>query len=91
MTKAEIIDYLYDIHAHADYTIEDIAEDLTTSARHGRWIDCDTQCGIACSICGTPVDDFCRSIDYIDLEYKPNYCPHCGAWMDGKENGNETD
>ena len=53
--------------------------------RHGRWIDCDTQCGISCSVCGTPVDDFFHSIDYIDLEYKPNYCPHCGARMDGEQ------
>lgn len=46
---------------------------------HGRWLGCDTQCGIACSVCGTPVDDFCCSIDYIDLKYEPNFCPNCGA------------
>ena len=52
---------------------------------HGKWIKgCDTQCGIACSVCGTPVDDFCGSIDYILLEYEPGFCPHCGAIMDGK-------
>ena len=55
--------------------------------RHGRWIGCDTQCGIACSICGTPVDDFCHSIDYIDLAYKPNYCPNCGARMNEGDGG----
>lgn len=54
---------------------------------HGKWIGSDTQCGIACSVCGTPVDDFCGSIDYILLEYKPNFCPHCGAKMDGNGNG----
>ena len=55
--------------------------------RHGRWIGCDTQCGIACSVCGTPVDDFCHSIDYIDLAYKPKYCPNCGARMDEGSGG----
>lgn len=50
---------------------------------HGKWIrGCDTQCDIACSVCGTPVDDFCHSIDYIDLKYEPDFCPHCGAIMD---------
>ena len=57
--------------------------------RHGRWIGCDTQCGIACSICGTPVDDFCHSIDYIDLAYKPNYCPNCGARMNEGDGGDD--
>ena len=48
----------------------------------GRWRTCsDTQCGISCSVCGMPVDDFCGSIDYINLEYEPNFCPHCGARM----------
>ena len=41
----------------------------------------DSQCGIGCPFCGTPVDDFCSSIDYIDLNYKPNFCPNCGADM----------
>ena len=52
---------------------------------HGKWIGCDTQCGIACSVCGTPVDGFCGSIDYIHLSYEPDFCPHCGAIMDGEQ------
>lgn len=52
---------------------------------HGWWAGSDTQCGISCSVCGMPVDDFCGSIDYIFLEYEPNFCPHCGAVMDGKD------
>lgn len=47
----------------------------------GRWIPTDSQCGIGCSVCGYPVDNFCHSIDYIDLEYEPNFCPNCGADM----------
>lgn len=52
--------------------------------RHGRWIGAESQCGIGCPFCGTPVDEFCNSIDYIYLIYEPNYCPNCGAKMDGE-------
>ena len=45
----------------------------------GKWVGADTQCGIACSVCGVAVDDFCHSADYIDLDYEPNFCPNCGA------------
>ena len=51
--------------------------------RTGKWIPSDSQCGIRCSVCGAPVDDFCHSIDYIDLVYEPNFCPNCGAKMEG--------
>lgn len=47
----------------------------------GRWVGADTQCGIACSVCGVAVDDFCHSADYIDLDYNPDFCPNCGADM----------
>lgn len=49
----------------------------------GKWIPSDSQCGIQCSACGVPVDDFCHSIDYIDLDYEPNFCPNCGLKMEG--------
>lgn len=54
----------------------------------GRWVGADSQCGIGCPFCGAPVDDFCSSIDYIDLKYEPNLCPNCGADMGQKENDN---
>lgn len=48
---------------------------------HGRWIrgKCD-QCG-----CHAPF--WCMASTY----YKSGFCPDCGARMDGKGNGNETD
>ena len=49
--------------------------------KRGKWIEAESQCGIKCSKCGYPVDDFCHSIDYIDLDYAPNYCPNCGRDM----------
>lgn len=51
----------------------------------GEWVAADSQCGIGCPFCGTPVDDFCSSIDYIDLRYEPNYCPKCGADLRGEQ------
>lgn len=45
--------------------------------RHGRWKEADDGDGIVCSLCGT---DFCTLI--YDTEYF-NYCPNCGAKMDG--------
>ena len=52
--------------------------------RHGRWIE-QEQCGeslYSCSACGT---------EWVTIEGTPkengmDYCPHCGAKMDGKEN-----
>ena len=55
--------------------------------KKGKWVGADSQCGIGCPFCGTPVDDFCSSIDYIDLSYEPNFCPNCGADMREGEEG----
>lgn len=80
MTKAEIIDYLYDIHTHADYSIEDIAEDLVVPVRHGHWIGGEIG---KCSVCG---HKGCSSDIWNDGNVM--FCPHCGARMDGDH---ETD
>jgi hypothetical protein len=55
--------------------------------RHGRWInegvygEGHSQCSIRCS---NPLCNF-HYIGYLD-DY--NYCPNCGAKMDGKDGGN---
>ena len=53
--------------------------------RHGRWNDINPTVlnpGVnwicRCSLCGCPQD------------YKHNYCPNCGALMDGKEDEHEA-
>ena len=48
---------------------------------HGRWILADDGDGDVCSVCGT---DFCNVI-YETGNW--NYCPNCGAKMDGDGNG----
>ena len=46
---------------------------------HGRWEEASDGDGIVCPFCRT---DFCTII--YDTEYF-NYCPNCGAKMDGQE------
>ena len=48
--------------------------------RHGRWEEASDGDGIVCPFCRT---DFCTII--YDTEYF-NYCPNCGAKMDGELN-----
>lgn len=75
MTKAEIIDYLYEIHTHADYSIEDIADDLAVPVVHGRWKEDPSGYGFwMCSACGFVSEAFAANLLY-------RYCPHCGADM----------
>lgn len=49
--------------------------------RHGRWEEASDGDGIVCPFCRT---DFCTII--YDTEHF-NYCPNCGAKMDGDGNG----
>lgn len=66
---------------------------------HGRWIpsesdfddddtlfDVEEWCDWQCSACR---EDICYD-DPIPIELLPNYCPNCGAKMDGGDDG-ETD
>ena len=47
------------------------------SVVHGEWIATHKQCGWKCSLCGT---------EYRMMK-KSNYCPNCGAKMDGEREG----
>lgn len=69
----------------------DMAIEALKERPKGKWVGADTQCGIACSVCGVAVDDFCHSTDYIDLDYNPNFCPHCGAMMKGADDDSVYD
>ena len=48
--------------------------------RHGRWISDEADVLFHCSECETQIS---TSWDYDDLQW--NYCPDCGAKMDGGE------
>lgn len=40
----------------------------------------DAVCEYVCSVCGKP-----NIVDEFGYSYLPNFCPNCGARMDGKE------
>lgn len=74
----------------AIYAVKDAPTVDAVPVVRGEWVGSDSQCGIACSVCGVSVDDFCCSADYIDMNYQPNFCPNCGADM-RKDGDHETD
>lgn len=56
---------------------EDVVE-----VRHGEWLD--DSCDYVCSVCRAAYSD---EIRYMNRNFEfemPNYCPNCGAKMDGK-------
>ena len=59
--------------------IEIIPTSDVATVRHGRWIDGDPYCPIC------KKDKF-RGLDAdVWADWKPDYCPNCGAKMDLKE------
>ena len=58
-------------------SISDMPAADVAPVRHGRWEEASDGDGIVCPFCRT---DFCTII--YDTEHF-NYCPNCGAKMDG--------
>ena len=54
----------------------DVAE-----VKRGEWKEAEDGDGIVCSVCGS---DFCTLV--LDV-YGYNYCPNCGAKMEGNDEG----
>ncbi len=74
LLKEDFTDSWVDI---ADQTVFDKIISLVPTAdvvevKHGEWIDRDEKTW--CSLCGKS-----------NKQYKPPYCPHCGAKMDGEK------
>ena len=61
------------------YCIDSLPAADVAPVRHGRWVPLPHtgDCCYSCSECG-----FLRDAYMLDED---NYCPHCGALMDGKE------
>lgn len=65
--------------AWADYLIEDAKPADVAPVRHAKWLS--KAMRIMCSDCGAEFND---EIVYMLNNYEPmNYCPACGAKMDG--------
>lgn len=43
---------------HDELISREQAIDIISKHRIGKWVPSDSQCGIRCSACGVPVDDF---------------------------------
>ena len=71
-----------DRYFNVKFDIENFPNADVAPVRHGRWEEASDGDGIVCPFCRT---DFCTII--YDTEYF-NYCPNCGAKMNGGiENG----
>ena len=66
-----------DRYFNVKFDIENFPNADVAPVRHGRWEEASDGDGIVCPFCRT---DFCTII--YDTEYF-NYCPNCGAKMDG--------
>ena len=66
-----------DRYFNVKFDIENFPTADVAPVRHGRWEEASDGDGIVCPFCRT---DFCTII--YDTEYF-NYCPNCGAKMDG--------
>ena len=80
--------YLLENYIMYDHTLADIDAQPTVdieSARHGRWKQSKYYKNIIfCDECGEPFE-LSNSIEHW------NYCPNCGAKMEGKRREDETD
>lgn len=66
-----------DRYFNVKFDIENFPNADVAPVRHGRWEEASDGDGIVCPFCRT---DFCTII--YDTEHF-NYCPNCGAKMDG--------
>lgn len=51
---------------------------------HSYWEGEETDCNIKCHKCEKAFKDYIITQDYVDLNEYPNFCPNCGAKMDGE-------
>lgn len=83
INKQAFIDYMMGTSRYftVKFDIENFPTADVAPVVHGRWEEASDGDGIICPFCRT---DFCTII--YDTEHF-NYCPNCGAKMDGDGNG----
>ena len=86
--------YVQGLQDAIDNYFPQIIDDAPTAdvqlVKHGRWIRSDDQCWLTCPFCDTDVDVSCGApFFYVDNDEVShiNFCPNCGARMDGDNNG----
>lgn len=95
LKRAEALSRAFGYHAVID-AVEALPTVDAVPVRHGRWITHHEKVallngeafgGVYCSECGYKTHNKLHVI--LGCPFK--YCPNCGARMDGKGNGDETD
>ena len=81
--KQAFIDYMMGTSRYftVKFDIESFPTADVAPVQHGRWEEASDGDGIVCPFCRT---DFCTII--YDTEHF-NYCPNCGAKLDGGSDG----
>ena len=71
---------VYETKKLTDFPTADVVE-----VKHGKWIKTEGRFSWHCSLC--KVDDqfaYCWNREKGDYDFQDNYCPSCGARMDGE-------
>lgn len=66
--------------------VAEIPSEDVQPVKHGRWILSDDKYWLTCSFCGADIDVSCGApFFYVDNDEVShiNFCPNCGARMDG--------
>lgn len=92
ISKQAFLDYMKrtDRYFNVKFDIENFPNADVAPVRHGRWIPL-TECaneGVYCSICKKKVwkSDYAQCSKKSRNKLESNYCPNCGAKMDGGVN-----
>ena len=84
-----ISDGEYSGYCTEDINISSIHAADVAPVVHGRWeLEYETYGKMRCSVCKKEalIEKAKGDVDIITTYVDSNYCPHCGARMDGKEN-----
>ena len=89
ISKQAFLDYMKrtDRYFNVKFDIENFPNADVAPVRHGQWIPL-TECaneGVYCSICKKKVwkSDYAQCSKKSRNKLESNYCPNCGAKMDG--------
>lgn len=89
INKQAFLDYMKrtDRYFNVKFDIENFPNADVAPVRHGQWIPL-TECtneGVYCSICKKKVwkSDYAQCSKKSRNKLESNYCPNCGAKMDG--------
>ena len=81
----------YTAYSKSYHAVKDAPTIDAVPVRHGEWIECEDlesalKGKVICSNCREPQQSLVITNEYVCFKnQKTNFCPNCGAKMDGKE------